>query len=256
MPDVARLPKTEEIARCLTGTWRDEHLFNLASTLSLYDTLDRMVQWYEARIALEFESLQSPARRDQHPPAHPNRAKQRSIRARGAETARSSLWRVTGVDLTRIDGINTDAAQAILTEVGLDLSMFPSEHQFVSWVHLAPRTNISGGRPLKKKRNKIGATRVANTLRMAAASLHHSKTALGAAYRRVARHKGAGVAVFSTARKLAQLVYRMLRYGQEYVDIGEAAYESAFAAKRIASLKETARSLGFKLVEENPSVAT
>jgi hypothetical protein len=156
---------------------------------------------------------------------------------------------VAGVDLTRIDGISAGTAQVILTEVGLDLSAVPSENHFVSWLRVSPRTAISGGKPLpKKKPNGTGANRIAGVLRMAALSLQRSKTALGASFRRKARHKGGAVAVFATARRLAILVYRMLRYGQDYTDIGEQQYEDQFAKRRLASLKESAQSLGFDLV--------
>lgn len=106
-------------------------------------------------------------------------------------------------------------------------------------------TLISGGKPLKKKR----ANRVATALRMAAVTTQRSKAAIGAAFRRISRHKGAAVAVFATARQLARLVYRMLRFGQDYVDIGEKAYEEKFQIRRLAALNETARSLGFTLTE-------
>ncbi|HVR03830.1 MAG TPA: transposase [Polyangia bacterium] len=91
------------------------------------------------------------------------------------------------MDLTRIDGIGIGAAKIILTEVGSNLAAFPSEHHFVSWLRLCPRTPISGGKPLKKRRNGLGANRIAGALRMAASSLQRTKTALGAAYRRIAR---------------------------------------------------------------------
>jgi hypothetical protein len=87
------------------------------------------------------------------------------------------------------------------------------------------RWAISGGKSLKKRRNGLGANRIAGVLRLAATSLQRSRTALGASFRRIARHKGGAVAVFATARQLARLIYRMLRYGQDYVDIGEKAYE-------------------------------
>lgn len=155
------------------------------------------------------------------------------------------------MDLTRIDGISTTAAQLILTEVGCDLSAFPSEDSFVAWLRLAPRNPISGGKPLnKKKRNGTGASRIAGVLRMGAVSLQRSKTALGAAFRGKARHKGGAVAVFATARKLAILVYRMLRYGQDYTDIGEERYENQFRIRHLAALKSAAKSLGFNLVPE------
>lgn len=245
-----------EIARCLTGTWREEHLFNLASALRLHDAVDEQIASYEQRLLQELEALQPPDRRDNEVPRHPNPKKERVIKVRGDQPLRTTLWRFAGVDLTRIDGIAPDAARTILTEAGTNLSVFPSENHFVSWLRLCPRTPISGGKPIRKRRNALGANRIAGVLRMAAVSLHRSKTALGAAYRRVARHKGAGVAVFAIARQLAHLVYRMLRYGQDYVDIGVDAYELKYQSRRIASLKESARSLGYNLVEEDPMLAT
>jgi len=159
------------------------------------------------------------------------------------------LWRFAGVDLTRVDGIRATVAQTVMTEVGPDVTAFPSEDHFVSWLRLCPRTPISGGKPLKKRRNGMGANRIAAALRMAAVGIQRSKTALGASFRRIARHKGAAVAVFATARQLARLIYRMLRHGQDYVDIGEKAYEEKFQARRLAGISEAARSLGFTLTK-------
>lgn len=85
---------------------------------------------------------------------------------------------------------------------------------------------------------------------MAATALQRSKTALGAYFRRIARHKGYGVAVFATARKLAQLIYRMLRYGHDYVDVGANAYEQQFQTRRLAAITESAKTLGYRLVPE------
>src|SRR5262249_13644766 len=139
-------------------------------------------------------------------------------------------------------------AETVMTEVGLDLHAFPDEHHFVSWLHLAPYTPISGGKRLRKKRKKgLGATRLAAAFRMAALTLRNSKTALGAEFRPIARTKDAGVAVFALARKLAKLVFRMLRFGQPYVDIGVQAYEDRFHQRRLAGLKTTAHKLGFAL---------
>jgi transposase len=240
----------EEIARYLTGTWRDEHLFNLASALELYDAVEKLVASHEARLLEAIQALEPPERKEQPVPPHPNPAKEKVIKNLGDQPARTTLWRFSGVDLTRIDGIRIGAAKIFLTEIGPNLSAFPSEHHFVSWLRLCPRTPISGGKPLKKRRNGLGANRVAGALRMAASSLQRTKSALGAAYRRIARYKGAAVAVFAMARRLAQLLYRMLRYGQDYVDIGEKAYEHRFESRRLASLKDAARSLGYSLVPE------
>jgi len=240
----------DDIVKHLTGHWREDHLFNLASTLQIYDVLEGQIAAYDARLVRELQALQPPERRDQEVPRHPSKGKEIAIKARGEQSCRLALWRFSGVDLTRIDGISAGAAQIVLTEIGASIVSFPSEDHFASWLRLCPRTPISGGKPLKKRRNGLGANRIAGVLRMAATSLQRSKTALGAAFRRIARHKGGAVAVFAIARKLSQLIYRMLRYGQDYVDIGEKAYEAQFEARRLASLKEAARGLGFTLVQE------
>jgi len=237
-----------EIANYLTGSWRDEHLYNLETSLGFYDHLQSMIDGYEKRILEKIESLQPPERRDLPVPAHPNPVKEKTIKKKGGQEYRIALWRLTGVDLTRIDGISIQTAQTIVAEVGLDLSSFPSEKNFVSWLRLSPWLAYSGGKRLKKKRKGMAVSKVAEALRLAAASLHKSKTALGAYYRKIARRRGAGVAIFATARKLATLVFRMLKYGQDYTDIGEQAYEASFQDRRLAGLKSSAKSMGYELV--------
>jgi transposase len=239
----------EEIAEHLEGTWREEHLFILKLNVRRYEEINRDITEYQAQERRWLEELQGPERRDQQPPAHPNPSKEKAIRRRGDHDLRTALWRVSGLDLTRIDGISPPAGAAIISEIGLDLSSFPTEKHFVSWLRLSPRISISGGKPLpKKRRNAAGATRVSAVLRMAALTLMKSQSALGAYARSVARRKNGAVAVFATARKIALLIYRMLRFGQDYLDQGATAYETQYRNRRVHSLTEAARQLGYRLV--------
>lgn len=244
-----------EIAEHLVGNWREEHLFNLEASLQIFDTLEATIAKYEARLLEELERLQPPERRDEPVPVHPNSSKEKKLVHDGDQELRTALWRLSGVDLLCIDGIGVGAAQTIVNEVGLDLSAFPTEKHFVSWLRLCPRTAISGGKPLHKRTRGLGANRVAAVLRMGAVALRSSKTALGAYYRSIARKKGSAVAVFATARKLAVLVYRMLRYGQDYVDVGQQAYEQRYQERRLSGLRSAALSLGYELVPQEGAVS-
>lgn len=236
----------EQIAEHLEGTWREEHLFNLKQALALYDMLQDQIEQYEQQIRLQMEALVPQERRNQAAPAHPkpNKAHSQSQDPQLRET----LWRFSGVDLTTIDGIGTGLARLILTEVGPRLDAFATEGDFVSWLHLCPRADISGGKVLPKKGNGYGANRIGNMLRMAAVALSQSKSALGAQFRRKARATSGAVAVFSMARKLAVFVYRLLRYGQKYIDLGAEFDEARFQEKRLQSLQNQVKAIGYQLV--------
>jgi transposase len=160
---------------------------------------------------------------------------------------------MSGVDLTTIDSIGVETVQVVLSEYGPDLSRFPTEKEFVSHLTLAPRIRMSGGKPVRKKQRNTASTRVAGALRMAALSLRHSQTALGAYYRKIA----GDVAVFATARKLATLIYRLLRWRQQYVDEGVVAFEKRYQESRIRSLQAKAQELGYQLIQApNPGMTT
>lgn len=244
-----RCKKSEaQIAEHLTGNWRDEHLFNLKMALRLYEEVQQILTAYDQEIMRLLLELQPPERAQLELAPHPNPAKEKAMKRRGEQSLRTALWRFAAVDLTRIDGISTGAAQVVLTEVGLDLEAFPTENNFVSWLRLSPKTPFSAGKPLPKKKKGTGATRVAGVLRMAALSLANSSSALGAYFRRTARRKDGAVAIFATARKLAIYIYRMLRFGQDYVDEGAQAYEHRFRQRRLTSLKSIAKQMGYHLV--------
>lgn len=237
-----------EMAAHLTGTWREEHVFNLRMGLRRYEELTAVLAEYDAQLARWMEEQTPVARQTAAVPAHPTPAKAKALARRGAAPQRTRLYRWAGVDLTRIDGVGGTAAEIILTEIGLNLQAFADEHRFAAWLRLTPNPAISGGKILPRRRNGLGATRVATVLRLAASTLLHSQTALGAYGRRIARRKGRAVAIAAIARKLAHLIYRALRDGAAYVDIGAAAYEQRFQHRRLTQLTQTARELGYTLV--------
>jgi transposase len=244
----------KQIAEELTGNWRAEHLFSLKQALQMYDHICAGIADYEAEIQRTLAALQPPENRTLQAPEVTNKTKRKNFRARGQEPMREALFRLTGHDLTAIDGIGVDTAETVLSELGTDLSCFPSEKHFVSYLKLSPKLAISGGKPIPSKRAGTTTTRLGAIFRMAALTLRNSKTALGAEYRRLARLKGASVAVFAMARKLAILVYRLLRYGQAYVDEGMQAYEDRFKAARIRTCKQIAKEFGLTVLE--PETAT
>ena len=243
-----RCSKTqEEIAEQLSGHWREDHLFSLQQALKMYDAVQERIAAYEQEILGKLGEME---REEPHEPTAPplqNARKARTIKQRGQEAKRQALYRMSGVDMTQIDAIGVETVEVVVSEYGPDLSRFPTEKQFVSHVTLAPHVPKSGGKPVRKKKRNSASTRVAAALRMAALSLRHSQTALGAYYRRIAQRRGADIAVFAAARKLATLIYRLLRWGQPYVDEGAAAFENRYRQHRIGRLASTAKELGYQL---------
>jgi hypothetical protein len=161
--------------------------------------------------------------------------------------ARRLLFRWSGQDLTVIEGIDENTALAILAEIGIDMSKWPTERHFVSWLALCPQHRSSAGR-IKNRRLRGGANRAARAFRLAAQGCHHAKNALGAFYRRVQARAGGGKAVIATARKIACRVYRLLKYGEKYVRQEMAAYEAQFLSRTTHGLAKKAKALGYKLV--------
>jgi transposase len=242
-----RCQKSEaEIAEQLSGHWREDHIFSLRQALRMYDAVQERIGEYQAEILRTLREMERELCQGKEPPPHrPQKAK--SIKKRGEEPLRTALFRMSGVDLTAIDALGVGTVEVVLSEYGPDLSRFATEKQFASHTTLVPKKPMSGGKAVRKKKRGTTSTRVAAALRMAALSLRHSETALGAYYRQTAKRIGGDVAVFATARKLATLIYRLLRWGQPYVDEGSQAYEKRYAEGRIKRLTAAAKDLGFQL---------
>ena len=236
------------IAKSLEGDYRAEHLFTLRQAVELYDYYQLKIAECDQAILKEMQSLETRAEPGSAPPPLLKR-KGRSRHNLIPYDGRSELYRIMGVDLTRIDGLNEATVQLVLSELGLDIpKKWPTEAQFASWLGLAPNNEISGGKVLRRGTRKV-VNRVANALRMCAESLLNSKSALGAYARRMRAKRDAKIAITATAHKLARLIYRTLKYGQEYTDIGQTQYEAQYRINVLKSLQRKARLLGFQLVD-------
>jgi transposase len=168
--------------------------------------------------------------------------------------ATAELFRLTGVDLTAITGFQAHTVLKILSETGLDMSKWPTVKHFGAWLGLAPNNRVSGGKVLRR-RTTPSANRAAAALRVAAQSLHRSKSALGAFLRRKAAQRGMPKAITATAYKLAVILYTMLTQGTAFVELGQDYYERAHQARVLKSLERRARQLGYSLVQNQHMAA-
>lgn len=235
-----------EIAAALTGHYRPEHLFALKQNLELFDTYQRQLADCDAAVEAHLQTLATKAAAPADPlPAPRSTAKPRRNEPRF--DIRSPLHQLTGVDLTQLDAIGPYSALRLLAEIGIDMSRWPTEKHFTSWLTLAPKNKISGGRLLSSQ-TQPSANRAAAILRLAAMSLGRTETALGAFYRRLAYRVGKAKAITATARKLAILVYHTLKDGLVYHDPGAAAYDAHHRTRVIRRLRQRATTLGFALV--------
>jgi transposase len=236
----------ETIAASLTGNYRAEHLFALRQNLELFDIFQRQIQDCDG----EIESLLRRLARKQRKPARalpPPRYKFRNCDNEPRFDVRDPLFRLSGVDLTQIDGIGPFTALKLIAEIGTDMSRWPTYKHFTSWLTLAPKNKISGAR-LISSRTQPSANKAAALLRISAMILGRTSTALGAYYRRIAYRIGKPKAITATARKLAILVYRTLKGELDYADPGESAYEEQHRQRTLRNVRNRAKKLGFGLV--------
>jgi transposase len=232
------------IAKSLVGNYREEHLFALSQAVSLYETYQAKIAECEAAIAPYLSS--QPNRTDEEPPPQDKSVRNRD-RLRGGVDVRSQLYKMTGVDLFNLPGLAADTLLTLAGEVGFDMTPWPSQKHFTSWLALCPGTRKSNGKVLSRK-TKRSANRAAAAFRIAAASLTRSKTALGAFYRRIRVRVGPAEAITATARKLAVLYYSLLKHGSAYVEIGQTVYEQKYQQRRLNSVQKLALAMGYRLI--------
>lgn len=236
-----------EVARALEGNYRAEHVFALRQALEAHDFFQHQIEACDQ--ALESQIATVPTRHTQpreSKAAASTRAKRRKNQPHF--DLRAELQRITGVDLTRVEGIDAMTAFSVLSETGLDLARFRSEKAFSSWLHLCPNNRITGGR-VRSRRVRPGCNRAGQALKVAAQALHHSKSALGAFFRRMKARLGPQKAIVATAHKLARLIYRLLKYGEAYVAQSEARYEELTRQRALTQLTRRAQRLGLSLLD-------
>jgi len=239
-----RIKASEEvIAKSLVGDYRPEHLFTLRQSLAAYRSYQKLIDDCEREIRQRLHDFQPPL-----PPADTPEDEKSSKKTRSADgVLKSELKCVFGIDLTQIPGIRTGIAQTLFGEIGPDFTKFRSASAFASWMGLCPDNDISGGKVLWSGTRKVNC-RAATALRMAAQSLHHSKSALGDFYRRMRAKLGAPKAITAAAHKLARIIFHLISTRQEFDDSKFAADQLRYQKRQEIKLRARARTLGFELV--------
>jgi transposase len=243
----------ETIALALQGNWRDEHLFALQQALEAYRFYQRKLVEVDQRIEAHLRTFEDRSGGQQLPQDRKPQQKRETARAKKkhepAFDARALLYRMTGVDLTSIDGIGAQIALGLISEIGTDMNAWPSEEHFSSWLTLCPGNHRTGGKQHKSKtQTRTSSNRAAHLFRLAANSLWNADCALGAYFRRMKQRRGTPKAIVATAHKLARFVYRMLKYGTAFEDRGARWYEAQFRERQLHGLCSRAKELGFELV--------
>jgi transposase len=249
----------EELLHSLRGNWKEEALFELQQAVEAYDFYGRQIAECDRRLEQYLAAL--PGRESvaealaaeastSNGQAQKRDVPGKVVKRKGNEPPfdiESEQRRILGVDATTIEGIDVMTVQTVLAEVGSDLSPWKTERHWSSWLNLAPRRDVSGGRVIRHTREHR-TNRVGNAFRMAAQSLLRSQSYLGARFRYLRAKLGGIKAVKAMARVLACLFYRLLTKGQTWVDRGTAEFEVRRQQRDFAALQRKARDFGMQLV--------
>lgn len=235
----------EVIAKSLEGNWRGELLFVLRQEFESYKSLQEKIGECDQELEQRMNKMEQKADPELLEPCPRNKRAHGNIPENF--DLRKEQYRVTGVDLAKVDGINVLTAQTILAEVGSDMKPWETESHFVSWLNLAPRNRVSGGKVIGRDKRKV-VNRAGQALRQGASTLLRSQTYLGSQYRRLRTKLGAPKAIKAMANRLARIVYRLLKFGQQYVDKGSEAYDQKYREQQVQMLTRRAAELGMQVV--------
>ena len=249
-----RCNSTEEtIAKALVGDYRVELVFVLKQSLAFYDFYTQQIAVCDTEIERQLAAITPAVNPDDPPPTLTSKPNSHSKNAPGPETP-LALYKIAGVDLLAVPGFSASTVQTLLSEIGTDMSAFPTEKHFCSWLGLAPHNDISGGKVLRT-RTLPTANRAGQALRIAAQSASRGQSAIGAFFRRLKGHLGAQQAIVATAHKLARIVYCMLKEHRPYSDIGAEEYNRKQQDRQINILRHRAEALGFTLTPKPAAAA-
>jgi len=238
----------EQIAQSLEGNWQEDLLFMLKQEQDGYEFCQKQMSECDERLQQYLRQKEDRSKGAELPEENRKERLRKKKTNKPRFDLRTELFRMTGTDLTQIDAIDVRTAATVISEAGWDMSKWPTEHHFVSWLRLCPDNRVSGDRVIGKGRLPIN-NRLTVALKIAASTLRQSNTYLGAQFRRLKTRLGPPIAIKAMAAKLARLVYRMLRYGMRFIDRGAEFYEAQHRWRQINSLKRKAAAFGFKIVD-------
>jgi transposase len=238
----------EDIAKALTGTWREEHLYILKQSLELYDFYSHQVTECNAEIEKQYgmvrpdwEAGELAAWRVKKNNSHSKNAPQNQ------EEVRKHLNRISGTDISVVFGFGVSLAQTVIMEVGADMTSFPTEKHFCSWLGLAPKHDISGGKVLNNKTIKT-KNRAGQAFRMAAQSVKKADNPFGVMYRRLRSRLGPSQATVATAHAIARVVYKMLKYKVDFDPLSVNEYQAKYEEQQVKYMKKRAAKFGYQLI--------
>ena len=248
-----------EMEAALRGTYDEEQLFILQQSLESWQFYQKQMEQCDQRIEKALAAIPQAPSAVQAPPLRPIPADaqatgtQRPKRAQQGHNAPTidftqALIRICGMDLMKVCGLNLLSVLMLIGEIGVDMSRWRSARAFCSWLGLCPGTKISGGKVLSRRTRKVN-NRAATILRLAAWAAGKTDTWIGRFYRRIKARRGAPKAVTATARKLACVIYHLLKYQEEFVLLDTKVYEAKAKTQRLSRLKKEAQVMGYELVE-------
>jgi len=246
----------ETIRKSLVGNWRAEHLFTLKQSRQMYGFYGQQISACDQQIEkllVAFQPRVDPTVRPLPPDRKKKRSRKRKINPKTGFDVRTESYKLFGVDLTQIPGL-MGMILVLFTELGRDMSRWPTAAHFASWLGLCPDNDISGGRVLWRGTRKVH-NRAGHLFRLAAHSLHHDQTPMGYYLRRMKSKVGPAAATTATAHKIAIIFYTMVKKQVEYDETLWAQRDAEREKRFEAKLKRQAQQMGYKLVpiEEKPA---